>query len=105
MSTDAQGNLVLQTAGNQLVESAPVFYQPGVDGANVSINGQQQLTGGNQVSFQAGGYDTSKPLVIDPTLGFSSYIGGSSTDGASAIAVDANGSSYIAGNTNSYDFP
>jgi YD repeat-containing protein len=101
ISTDGQGDLLLQTGGQQLVQSAPVFYQAGADGAHQAVNGQQVLAAnGSQMSFQASGYDPTKPLVIDPTLGFSSYLGGSGGNAeAYAVAVDANGSSYITGST------
>jgi len=36
---------------------------------------------------------------------YSTYLGGSGRDGASGIAVDANGSAYVTGGTTSSDFP
>jgi uncharacterized repeat protein (TIGR01451 family) len=52
-----------------------------------------------------GAYDASRPLVIDPVLSYSTYLGGSFDDSASSIAVDAAGSAYVTGETNSTDFP
>jgi hypothetical protein len=50
-------------------------------------------------------YDGTKPLVIDPVLVYSTYLGGSGTDQATGIAIDGAGSVYVAGYTNSVDFP
>jgi hypothetical protein len=41
----------------------------------------------------------------DLALGYSSYLGGSNDDNASALAVDRDGNAYIAGTTTSADFP
>jgi hypothetical protein len=36
-------------------------------------------------------YDTSKPLIIDPVLSYSTYLGGNSIDEGHGITVDASG--------------
>jgi uncharacterized repeat protein (TIGR01451 family) len=50
------------------------------------------------------GYDAAQPLIIDPTLTYSSYLGGGGEDVGYAVAVDATGT-YVAGYTLSTDFP
>jgi Beta-propeller repeat/HYDIN/CFA65/VesB-like, Ig-like domain len=62
---------------------------------------------GNTVSFQIGAYDRTRPLIIDPVLTYSSLLGGSGFYGewGGAIAVDASGSVYLTGQTDSPDFP
>ena len=52
-----------------------------------------------------GAYDTSKPLVIDPTLSYSTYLGGSGRDEPTGIAVDGDGNVYVTGVTESTNFP
>ena len=56
------------------------------------------------VGFTVGAYDRTRPLVIDPTLVTSSYLGGSGIDNAAAVDVDGGGNVYIAGSTESADF-
>jgi hypothetical protein len=51
------------------------------------------------------GYDASRPLVIDPVLSYSTYLGGSDDDSGNGIAVDADGNAYVVGDTMSVDFP
>lgn len=57
------------------------------------------------MGFQVAQYDMSKPLIIDPTLAYSTYLGGSNHDHGFGIAVDASGSAYVTGNTFASDFP
>ena len=60
---------------------------------------------GDDLSFALGAYDRSRPLVIDPTLVYSTYLGSSGYDAASAIAVDSSGAAYVTGRTGYTDFP
>jgi hypothetical protein len=102
ITLDAQGNLVLHTAGSDVIEQAPVVYQ-NVGGIRQSVAGKFVLEG-NTVGFQVGAYDPTRPLVIDPTLSYATYIGGGgtlATGGAmQAIAVDSTGDAYVTGDSN-----
>jgi hypothetical protein len=100
---DAQGNLVLHTAGGDVIQHAPVLYQQ-VGATRTPVAGSFRLDG-NQVSFQVGSYDTGRPLVIDPVLSYSTYLGGLGFDAGNAIAVDAGGNTYVTGQTGTADFP
>jgi hypothetical protein len=51
------------------------------------------------------GYDPTYPLVIDPELVYSTFLGGSSMEDGYAIAVDGTGSAYVTAHTVSSDFP
>ena len=57
------------------------------------------------MSFKLGLYDTTKTLIIDPVLAYSTYLGGSNIDGANAIAVAPDNTAFVAGGTFSSDFP
>jgi RHS repeat-associated protein len=101
---DAQGNLVVATTGADLVEQAPVIYQEG-GGTQQRITGRYVLEGKDEIGFQVDAYDHSQPLVIDPALSYSTYLGGSGDDDGNAIAVDSSGNTYVTGNTTSTNFP
>src|SRR5262249_57005101 len=59
-----------------------------------------------EVEFVVEGYDRRLPLVIDPVLSYSTYFGsGSGDDTITAVAVDAAGNAYVAGNTSAADLP
>ncbi len=75
LALDGQGNLVLNTAAGDVTEQAPVVYQE-IGGVRQAVSGSFVLEGNNQVGFQIGPYDHSQPLVIDPTLSYSSYLSG-----------------------------
>jgi Bacterial Ig-like domain (group 3)/Beta-propeller repeat len=104
-SLDAQGNLVLHTSCGDVVEQAPVIYQLNSDDTRQAISGQYVIDENGDIGFSIGSYDTSKPLVIDPTLAYSTYLGGTGDDDGSGIAVDADGNAYITGYSASTDFP
>ncbi len=104
MTLDAAGNLVLHTAGGDLVEDAPVVYQESY-GVHSAVSGQYVMQGNNQVGFVVGAYDSSKPLIIDPVLSYSTYLGGSNYEEGKGIAVDGSGNAYVTGYTYSTDFP
>jgi hypothetical protein len=63
------------------------------------------LDGNGQVGFAVGSYDRGQPLVIDPLLSYSTYLGGNEQDSAIGIAVDSSGSAYLTGYTYSFNFP
>jgi hypothetical protein len=101
---DGKGDLVVSTASGEVVQRRPVAYQePG--GIRRPVEVAYALAGGARVRFDLGAYDRSQPLVIDPVLASSSYLGGSLADSAAAVAVDSSGSWYVAGFTASLDFP
>ena len=97
-------DLVLTTAIGELREAAPVVYQQ-TGSERVRIEGRYTLVG-NQVGFQVGSFDPTKPLVIDPRLVFADGWGGSGQDYATSVAVNhKTGEIYVAGYTDSPDFP
>jgi hypothetical protein len=59
----------------------------------------------HRVGFKIAAYDRTRPLVIDPVLVYSTYLGGSFDDRGLGIAVDTAGNCYVTGYTYSTDFP
>ncbi len=101
---DENGDLVLQLADGELRQHKPVAYQE-IAGIRRAVSARYQRTGRNQYGFALGRYDHEQPLVIDPSLGYSTYLGGSGSDTIAGMAVDAAGNVYVAGSTPSTDFP
>ena len=101
---DAQGNLLLGTEGGQIRLHKPVVYQE-FGGVRREIVGGLVLRDHRRVSFDIAAYDATKPLVIDPVLAYSTYLGGTGSDVIDFIAVDSSGSAYVSGRTTSTDFP
>ena len=104
LSLDKQGNLILATAGGELVQHKPVVYQE-VDGKRTEVEAHYVLRGGNRAGFHVARYDARRPLVIDPVLSYSTYLGGTDRDASFAIAVDTSGNAYVTGITASSNFP
>ncbi len=101
---DAAGNLKIRLGGGEIVQRKPFIYQE-TDGVGRAVSGNYVLKGGNRVGFEVGSYDASKPLVIDPVLVYSTYLGGGGDDQGLSVALDSAGSAYVTGVTNSTDFP
>lgn len=106
------GDLVIETGGGEVRFHKPVIYQPEVQESLTSgrqaIDGRYVLLAGDRVGFEVPKYDATRPLVIDPVLVYSSYLGGSSTEVAgncAEIAVDSEGNAYVVSGTTSVDFP
>jgi Calx-beta domain/Beta-propeller repeat len=101
---DRNGELVLQFGREELREPAPIIFQE-IDGERHPVIGGYIVTPKGQVSFVIGEYDNTKLLTIDPVLVYSTYLGGSGDDTGSSIAIDGNNNTYVAGTTNSTNFP
>ena len=101
---DSEGSLVIRTAAGEIRWKRPEIYQE-VDGHRVSVGGGFVLTGLDGVSFQISGYDKSRELIIDPVVGFASYLGQEDDDKAKGIAVDPAGNVYVTGVSSSIDLP
>jgi hypothetical protein len=102
---DSQGNLIVSVKGGEVSFLRPIAYQTALDGAKQPVAARYSIKGRRNVEFELGKHDPSRSLIIDPTLAYSTYLGGSSIDGANAIAVAPDGTAFIAGGTFSSDFP
>ena len=86
------------------IQKAPVAYQD-IDGRRQPVVASYEIKSGGHVGFHVGAYDHTRPLVIDPLLIYSTFLGGEKTDEITGVAVDKDGNTYITGETTSVDFP
>ena len=106
-----EGNLeVFLDDGSFIVQHKPVVYQE-IEGKRVEIAGDFVIVKEDKdqkravYAFKVSDYDRTKPLIIDPVLSYSTYLGGSDEDEGWGIAVDSSGNAYVTGWTYSTDFP
>ncbi len=92
---DEGGDLVIATEAGEMRQRKPLAYQE-VDGARRAVASRFALDG-QVVRFALGEYDRDRPLIIDPTLSFSTLLGGVNMDMGQAIAVDGQGAIYVTG--------
>jgi hypothetical protein len=115
VKVNAVGDLVVMVAGERLSLRKPTAFQD-LRGKREQIAARYILQndaasefGTIEVAFKLSGYDRREPLMIDPALSYSSYLGGTNpgsiNNGATAIAVDQQGNAYITGSTSATDFP
>ncbi len=99
-----EGDLLLTTPRGQIRQHRPCTYQQ-VDGLRKNVEGRFVLRSSNEAGFEVPSYSRSQTLVIDPSISYSSFVGGSGDEGASAAAVDSSGSLYLTGRTASLNLP
>ena len=88
--------LLLHTAVDRVLELAPYAYQIDYKGDTIPVNCSYALSG-NIVSFSLDQYDPALPLVIDPTVVFSSFSGSTADNWGYTATYDAHGNLYGGG--------
>lgn len=110
VSVDRAGNLLILVDAEktgaaaqeplELTEHAPVAWQE-VEGRRVPVDASYRVQANGDITFDLGAYDPALPLVVDPALTYSSYLGGDWADYGFGIAVGPNGDFYVTGVTDS----
>jgi len=98
------GDLQVDIGGQTVTQHVPVIYQVTAAGKRESVHGEYQIEANRDVTLRLDPYDTSARLVIDPVITFAVFLPGSKNTVGVAIAHDAKGFIYIAGNTAATDF-
>ncbi|PYX89724.1 MAG: hypothetical protein DMG68_04140, partial [Acidobacteria bacterium] len=96
LSLSAQGDLVAAVNGKEFRFQKPYAYQL-INGKQAPVAVEYALNAPNKASLRVGNYDKSRTLVIDPTLTYSTFLGGTQADTGNGIAIDSTGNAYIAG--------
>lgn len=105
LNINSSGELVIGTPFGPITEQAPVIYQE-INGQRVEIQGTFILKSSHSFSFNLlESYDHNYPLVIDPVITYSTFLGGSGAEYGRTIAMDISGNIYVSGYTSSIDFP
>lgn len=102
---EADGGLRIQLAEDVVRLPAPAAWEVTPEGEESDVECSYLLRDGDRLGFRVEGRDPSRPLVIDPKLLWSSYLGGSSWESAYAADVDPGGAVTVTGQTGSMDFP
>ena len=104
VSIAANGDLIARSAGSELRERAPEIFQE-TAGGRAHVAGRYRLIDEHTAGFEVDSYDASLPLVIDPVISYSTYLGGTGISAVTGVAVDSGGNSYVTGWTEALDFP
>ena len=110
VNLNPQGDLVITSTSGDLILRRPNVYQE-IEGTPREIAANYVRRSGRSVGIEVGNYDSTRPLVVDPVVVYSTYLGGATAilgnalSPASGVAVDSTGNAYVAGSTDTSDFP
>ncbi len=99
----ADGSLAIETPTGRLTQLPPRVLQNGSELAT-----RYRIEGERRVAFDLEGYDPRKPVLIDPTLAFSTYLGGNASDleyNHGSIAVGPGGAIFVGALSQSTNYP
>ncbi len=111
LTIDPDGAISLPLDGRSIRFSPPHAYQETRPATGAAGAGKQTVPcrfrrlGPDEVGFEVGTYDPTRPLVIDPVLEYATFLGGGGREAILDLALDAFGGTYLTGWTTSPDFP
>jgi len=97
-----QGDLEVETAAGPVTQLRPIAYQED-GGTRRAVGGRYVLLADNAVGFRVDRFDRKRQLVIDPSIVYSTYMGGSLADQINAVNLFSDGRLFIVGQTSSTD--
>jgi hypothetical protein len=96
------GEVEVETEEGTVTFSKPVAFQE--SGGKKELVQAAYVVHGNEYGLSVENYDRTRELVIDPILA-ATFVGGSNLESVHAIVLDSTGNVYVAGDTESPDFP
>jgi hypothetical protein len=104
VSLTPEGDLLVRSGDVHFVQKRPVIYQEDPRTAvRHPVEGRYTLLGGGIAGVRVAAYDRAQPLVVDPVLEYSTFVGGSMTDAITAVASDSKGHLFAVGYTYNSD--
>ena len=94
------GDLVVDDGERTIRLRKPVVFQE-EDEERTLIAANYRIDAHGDVGFEIGAYDRARPLIIDPILETSTFLGGPAEDAVSDLTLDEQGNIYITGVTRS----
>ena len=107
LKISSRGYLILNTRQWPVLLKNPIAYQAiGEERRNIKVS-YRKISRYIYGFTVLGAYDARYPLIIDPTLVYSTYLGGSANDGVNSICIEYGGivTTYVIGTTWSSNFP
>jgi len=105
LAIEASGDLKISYETGWMSESKPIAWQQ-IDGRRVPVQVAFRVVdpAGNEptVTFKLGEYSLAHPLLIDPVLGWNTFLGASDYDFANGITVDDSGNVYVVGESDDW---
>lgn len=98
MRLASNGDLVLKLANGEVRHRRPMVYQEN-DGERHWLSAHYVIHNNKTIGYEVAGFDHNLPLIIDPRLSYSTYIGSDTVDTVNSVAVDQFGNAYITGST------
>ncbi|HEY2393132.1 MAG TPA: SBBP repeat-containing protein [Candidatus Angelobacter sp.] len=98
MRLASNGDLVLKLANGEARQHRPIVYQFNNSTRHL-LSAHYVIHQDRTIGYQVAGVDQKLPLVIDPTLTYSTFIGSDTPDSVNSVAVDQFGQAYITGST------
>jgi hypothetical protein len=103
LAVTPEGDLALDTPGGRMLQHKPAIYQQDAKGSRTPISGRYNLLANGLVRIQLEQYDRSQALTIDPTITYSTLMGGGATETMTGMKI-RNGLLYVVGSTAAGDW-
>lgn len=102
---EASGDLVVSSTAGDLRIHRPAAYQEAANGKRTLVKARFIQREDREIQLALGSYDRRRQLIIDPSVTYATYLGGTAQDEGLGVATDGAGNTYVAGGTNSSNFP